>query len=174
MTTATAFRSSATNNVNEQRVARFAGTTIGLFTVVWAFLLSGLLGENVLASEPWQLASHGLSLLSALAVYLYCRRLAHRTGASGLLCFAAVAFFVADVALGFLYSPFFGIALIAWAASARRPFLAATGVLALGAAVVARLGHELDAVVVAASGVIILAIAAWPAQSTGKAKVGNR
>ncbi|WP_369745260.1 hypothetical protein [Paenarthrobacter sp. AMU7] len=174
MTTATAFRSSATNTVNEQRVARFAGTTIGLFTLFWAILLAGPPGQNVLASEPWQLASHGLSLLSALAVYLCCRRLAHRTSASGLLCFAAVAFFVADVALGFLYSPFFGIALIAWAASARRPFLAGSGVLALGAAVFARLEPGLDAVVIAASGVLILAIAAWPARSTGKAKVGDR
>lgn len=57
------------------------------------------------------------------------------------------------------YSPFFGIALIAWAASARRPFLAGTGVLAVGAAVVARYEHSLAVVVIAVSGVIILATA---------------
>ncbi|MGO4145042.1 hypothetical protein AB4Y77_08160 [Paenarthrobacter sp. YAF11_1] len=166
MTTATAFQRNTANNVNEQRVARFAGTIIGLFTVLWAVLLSRASGQNVLASGPWQVATHGLSLLSALIVYLYCRRLAHRTSASGLLCCAAVVSFFADVALGFQYSPFFGVALIAWSASARRPLLAGTGVLALGAAVVARLGHELDGVVIGACGVIILAIAAWP--NTGK------
>ncbi|MET3905380.1 hypothetical protein [Paenarthrobacter sp. 4246] len=163
MATATAFRSSATNNVNEQRVARFAGTSIGLFTLVWAFLLSALLGENVLASEPWHLASHGLSLLSALAVYLYCRRLAHRTGASGLMCFVAVAFFFADVALGFQYSPFFGASLLAWGASARRPLLAGAGVVAVAAAILIRCDPSWAGVAMVGCGAVILAAALLPA-----------
>ena len=170
MSGATTFQGDKAQQINEQRVARFAGTIIGVFTFLWAFLISGLMGGNVLATVPWQVASHALSLISALIIYLYCLRFAHRTSASGLLCFAAVAFFFADVALGLQYSPFFGIALIAWAASARRPFLAGTGVLALGAAIFARFDHELGVVVVGACGAIIVAIAAWPKWSTGKQK----
>ncbi|WP_159732980.1 hypothetical protein [Arthrobacter sp. 9V] len=113
-------------------------------------------------------------MVSALIVYLYCRRMNYRTSASGLLCFGAVGFFFADVAMGFNYSPFFGVALIAWAASARRPLLAGVGVLALGAALVSRFEHELSAVVVGACGVVTVAAATWPKWSTGKAKVGDR
>ncbi len=159
MTTAATFQGNNASAVNEQRIARFAGTVIGLTTLLWAFLLSGAVGEHVLVSGPWHVPVHALSLLSALAVYVYCRRLGYRTSAAGLLCFAAVAFFFADVALGLQYSPFFGVAVIAWGASSRRPILAGTGVLAIGAAIVARFYPSLDAVVVTATGLIVLAAA---------------
>lgn len=132
---------------------------MGLTTLVWAVLLSGNVGDLGQVALPWQIAVHALTLLSALAVYIYCRRLAHRTSAAGLMCFVAVAFFFADVGLGFNYSPYFGIAVIAWGASARRPFLVGAGVLAIGAAIVARLDHSLDYIAVAGAGLIILAIA---------------
>ncbi|MFJ6537672.1 hypothetical protein ACIQH5_15740 [Paenarthrobacter sp. NPDC091711] len=148
-----------TTAFNEQRVARFVGTIMGLTTLLWAFLLSGAVGDLGQAPLPWQIAVHALSLLSALAVYVYCRQLAHRTSAAGLMCFVAVAFFLADVSLGFQYSPYFGVALMAWAASTRRPLLAGAGVLAMGAAILARFEGGLDAVVISASGVIILATA---------------
>ncbi len=167
MTTATAFQGNKANTVKEERIARFAGTVFGLSALLWAFLLTGEVGEYLLAAGPWLVASHGLSVLSALMVYFYCRRLAHRTSAAGLLCFVAVVFFFADVALGFQYSPFFGIAVMAWAASARRPLMAGVGVLAFGVAIIARFEHSLDAVVVAEAGVIVLAVAAWPTRSTG-------
>ncbi|MGR0160350.1 hypothetical protein [Paenarthrobacter nitroguajacolicus] len=153
---------------NEQRVAKFAGTVIGLFTLLWAFLLSGMVGEYLLMPGPWLVAWHVLSLLSALILYVYCQRLNYRTSAAGLLCFVAVAFFFADVALGFLYSGFFGIALVAWAASARRPFMAAAGVLALGAAILSRFEQPLGVIATAASGVIILATAVWPPKRARK------
>jgi hypothetical protein len=159
MTAAATFQVSKANNVNEQRVARFAAMITGLFTILWALLLSDFMGEYVLALGLWQIATHGLSLLSALIVYLYCRHLNYRTSAAGLLCFVAVAFFFADVAMGFNYSPFFGVALIAWAASARRPFLAGAGVLAVGAAILARFHPSLDYLAVTGAGLIILAIA---------------
>ncbi|MFK0039826.1 hypothetical protein ACIQTW_08275 [Paenarthrobacter sp. NPDC090517] len=159
MATAMAFHAKKAQQVNEQRIARFAGTVIGLFTLLWTFMLSGEVGEYVRPAGPWLVASHGLNLLSALIVYLYCRRLNHWTSAAGLLCFVAVAFFIADIALGFHYSAFFGISLIAWAASARRAFMAGAGVLACGAAIFARFEPSLAAVVIAVSGVIILATA---------------
>ncbi len=173
MTTAATFRGNKASTVNEQRIARFAGTVIGLTTLLWAFLLSGAVGEYVMASGPWHVAVHALSLLSAVAVYLYCRHLNYRTSASGLLCFTAIAFFFADVALGLQYSPYFGVALIAWGASSRRPILAGTGVLAIGAAIVSRFEHELSAVVVGACGLIVAATL-WPKWSAGKSKVGDR
>ncbi|YCK82550.1 hypothetical protein M1D89_04740 [Arthrobacter sp. D3-18] len=169
MATATTFQGNKANNVNDERIARFAGTVFGLFTLLWAFLLSGEVGGYMLAAGPLSVASHGLSLLSALIVYLYYRKVVERNSAAGLLCFVAVAFFFADIALGFQYSPFFGIALVAWAASARRPLMAGAGVLAFGAAIFARFEHSLAAIVIAASGVIILAaaLALRPGNPTG-------
>ncbi|WP_017200071.1 hypothetical protein [Arthrobacter sp. M2012083] len=164
MTTANVLRDHTTA-FNEHRITRFAGTAMGLTTLVWAVLLSGSVGDPGQVSLPWHVAVHALSLLSALAVYIYCRQVAHRTIAAGLMCFVAVAFFFADVARGFNYSPYFGIAVIVWGASSRRPFLAGAGVLAFAASNVVRFGqswgfdHSLSAVVVAASGMIILATA---------------
>ncbi len=158
MTTVKVFQ---THNMafKEQRISRFAATVIGLTTLLWAVLLSGTANEHVLTPGPWHALPHALSLLSALAVYVYCRRLGHRTSAAGLLCFTAVAFFFADFALGIQYSPFFGVALIACGASARRPFLAGTGVLAIGAAIVVRVEHEFGVIAIAGSGVMMLATA---------------
>ncbi|MCD4849608.1 hypothetical protein LN996_02155 [Arthrobacter sp. AK01] len=158
MTTAKVFQ---THNMafKGQRIASFAATVIGLSTLLWAVLLSGTVGGHVLTPGPWHALPHALSLLSALAVYLYCRHLNYRTSAAGLLCFTAIAFFFSDVALAFMYSPFFGVALIAWSASARRPILAGTGVLAIGAAIVARVEHESGVLAIAGSGVMILATA---------------
>ncbi|SDW70068.1 hypothetical protein SAMN04487912_104137 [Arthrobacter sp. cf158] len=158
MTTVNVHREHATA-FNEHRISRFAGTVMALATFAWAVLLSGAMGDLGQVPLPWQIAVHGLSLLSALTVYVYSRQLAHRTSAAGLMCFVAVGFFFADLALGFNYSPYFGIAVIAWAASARRPLLAGTGVLAVGAAIVARFHTSLDYLAVAGAGLIILAIA---------------
>lgn len=158
MTTANVFQEHTTT-FNEHRITRFAGTAMGLTTLVWAVLLSGNAGDLGQVALPWQIAVHALSLLPALAVYIYCRRLAHKTSAAGLMCIVAVAFFLVDVALGFNYSPYFGTAVIVWGASARRPFLAGTGVLAVGAAIVARFHHSLDYLAVAGAGLIVLAIA---------------
>ncbi|MCT9870870.1 hypothetical protein [Paenarthrobacter aurescens] len=159
MATATVLEKHKEATLKEQRVARFAGVVTGLFTVLWAVLLSGAFGDYDAAPLPWTIAAHGRSLLSALIVYFYCRHVAHRTRAAGLLCFVAVAFFFADVGLSFQYSPYFGIALMAWGASARRPLLAGSGVLALGAAILARVEHESGVLAIAGSGVMILATA---------------
>ncbi|UKA49423.1 hypothetical protein LFT48_18600 [Arthrobacter sp. FW305-123] len=159
MTTAATFQGNKPDHVKEQRVARFAGVIIGVFTLLWAFLLLADVGGHILAAGPLQVATHGLSVVSALIVFFYCRALNYRTSAAGLLCFVAVAFYFADVALGFNYSPYFGVAVLAWGASARRPFLAGAGVLVLGAAIVARYEHSLAGVAVAGVGLIILVMA---------------
>ncbi|MDR6989776.1 hypothetical protein J2Y66_004293 [Paenarthrobacter nitroguajacolicus] len=147
----------------EQRIATFAGIVIGLCALLWAILLSSATGNGGPATEPWPAVTRALPFLSALAVYLYSRRLAHRTSASGLLCFAAVAFFVADTAFGFHYSPFYGVALLAWGTSARRPLLAGTGVVALAAAILIRCDPSWAGVAVVGCGAVILAVAVLPA-----------
>ncbi|TLM88226.1 hypothetical protein [Pseudarthrobacter sp. NamE5] len=142
----------------ETAIVRSVGLATGIASLVWAVVVSDLAWSFDYAGMGWATLFRLLTILVALVVYFTCRRkLGFRSQDSVGMILGAVVAFLVDTALSFYYSGYFGLLCLAWGISLRKPYLAAAGALAAGAAVVSRFMPSVEILAVVAAGVLILA-----------------